>query len=63
VRAGPEKQWWKGESINPYPLLNPPASKPGAASAASEREHRQGSPGISRNSAATFQKKNGHSQT
>ncbi|EKT4070136.1 M23 family metallopeptidase [Stenotrophomonas maltophilia] len=31
---GPEKQWWKGESINPYPLLNPPASKPGAASAA-----------------------------
>lgn len=30
----PEKQWWKGESINPYPLLNPPASKPGAASAA-----------------------------
>lgn len=20
---GPEKQWWKGESINPYPLLQP----------------------------------------
>lgn len=20
-RLGPEKQWWKGESINPYPLL------------------------------------------
>ncbi|WP_401734382.1 M23 family metallopeptidase [Stenotrophomonas muris] len=20
---GPEKQWWKGESINPYPLLHP----------------------------------------
>jgi len=18
---GPERQWWKGESINPYPLL------------------------------------------
>jgi murein DD-endopeptidase MepM/ murein hydrolase activator NlpD len=20
-RLGPEKQWWKGESLNPYPLL------------------------------------------
>ncbi|GAB2315698.1 M23 family metallopeptidase [Stenotrophomonas maltophilia] len=31
---GPEKQWWKGESINPYPLLKSAASTPGAASAA-----------------------------
>ncbi|HDS1655799.1 TPA: M23 family metallopeptidase [Stenotrophomonas maltophilia] len=31
---GPEKQWWKGESINPYPLLKQAASTPGAASAA-----------------------------
>ncbi len=31
---GPEKQWWKGKSINPYPLLKPPASTAGAASAA-----------------------------
>lgn len=30
---GPEKQWWKGESINPYPLLKPAASTAGAASA------------------------------
>ncbi|MBH1433211.1 M23 family metallopeptidase [Stenotrophomonas maltophilia] len=30
---GPEKQWWKGESINPYPLLKPAASTTGAASA------------------------------
>lgn len=30
----PEKQWWKGKSINPYPLLKPPASTAGAASAA-----------------------------
>jgi murein DD-endopeptidase MepM/ murein hydrolase activator NlpD len=20
-RLGPEKQWWKGESLNPYPVL------------------------------------------
>lgn len=31
---GPEKQWWKGESINPYPLLESAASTPLAASAA-----------------------------
>ncbi len=31
---GPEKQWWKGESINPYPLLESAASTPHAASAA-----------------------------
>ncbi|MHC1654226.1 M23 family metallopeptidase [Stenotrophomonas maltophilia] len=31
---GPEKQWWKGESINPYPLLKSAALMPGAASAA-----------------------------
>jgi murein DD-endopeptidase MepM/ murein hydrolase activator NlpD len=31
---GPEKQWWKGESINPYPLLKQAASTPDAASAA-----------------------------
>ncbi len=31
---GPEKQWWKGQSINPYPLLKSAASTPGAASAA-----------------------------
>jgi murein DD-endopeptidase MepM/ murein hydrolase activator NlpD len=31
---GPEKLWWKGESINPYPLLKSAASTPGAASAA-----------------------------
>lgn len=31
---GPEKQWWKGESINPYPLLKSAASMPDAASAA-----------------------------
>ncbi|HGM5960693.1 TPA: M23 family metallopeptidase [Stenotrophomonas maltophilia] len=30
---GPEKQWWKGESINPYPLLKSAALTPGAASA------------------------------
>ena len=31
---GPEKQWWKGESINPYPLLKSSALMLGAASAA-----------------------------
>lgn len=31
---GPEKQWWKGESINPYPLLKSAAMMPGAASVA-----------------------------
>ncbi|KOQ78123.1 endopeptidase [Stenotrophomonas maltophilia] len=31
---GSEKQWWKGESINPYPLLKSAALMPGAASAA-----------------------------
>ena len=31
---GPEKQWWKGESINPYPLLKQAASTPDAASVA-----------------------------
>ncbi|PZS73071.1 M23 family metallopeptidase [Stenotrophomonas maltophilia] len=31
---GPEKQWWKGESINPYPLLKSTVLMPGAASAA-----------------------------
>ncbi|MBH1496405.1 M23 family metallopeptidase [Stenotrophomonas maltophilia] len=31
---GPEKQWWKGESINPYSLLKSAASMPDAASAA-----------------------------
>lgn len=31
---GQEKQWWKGESINPYPLLKSAALMPGAASAA-----------------------------
>ncbi|KLN99236.1 M23 family metallopeptidase [Stenotrophomonas muris] len=31
---GPEKQWWKGESINPYPLLKSAAPMPGAAGAA-----------------------------
>ncbi|MFL6958833.1 M23 family metallopeptidase [Nocardiopsis yanglingensis] len=31
---GPEKQWWKGVSINPYPLLKSAALMPGAASAA-----------------------------
>ncbi|WP_295556130.1 M23 family metallopeptidase [uncultured Stenotrophomonas sp.] len=31
---GPEKQWWKGESINPYPLLKSAVSMPGDASAA-----------------------------
>ncbi|MBN5160842.1 MULTISPECIES: M23 family metallopeptidase [unclassified Stenotrophomonas] len=31
---GPERQWWKGESINPYPLLKQAASTPDAASAA-----------------------------
>ncbi|HEL4236469.1 TPA: M23 family metallopeptidase [Stenotrophomonas maltophilia] len=31
---GPEKQWWKGESINPYPLLESAASTPDAASVA-----------------------------
>lgn len=31
---GPEKQWWKGESINPYPLLKQAASTPDPASAA-----------------------------
>ncbi|WP_164137691.1 M23 family metallopeptidase [Stenotrophomonas maltophilia] len=31
---GPEKQWWKGESINPYPLLKSKVLVPGAASAA-----------------------------
>ncbi|OCK46965.1 endopeptidase [Stenotrophomonas maltophilia] len=31
---GPGKQWWKGESINPYPLLKSAASMPDAASAA-----------------------------
>lgn len=31
---GAEKQWWKGESINPYPLLKSAALMPGAASAA-----------------------------
>ncbi|HCT24926.1 MAG TPA: endopeptidase [Stenotrophomonas sp.] len=30
---GPEKQWWKSESINPYPLLKSAASTAGAASA------------------------------
>jgi len=32
---GLEKQWWKGESINPYPLLKSAASMPDAANAAS----------------------------
>lgn len=31
---GVEKQWWKGESINPYPLLKSAALMPGDASAA-----------------------------
>jgi murein DD-endopeptidase MepM/ murein hydrolase activator NlpD len=22
ARLGPDKQWWKGEAINPYPLLS-----------------------------------------
>lgn len=34
---GPEKQWWKGESINPYPLLKSAALLPGAASAATPK--------------------------
>jgi len=30
---GPEKQWWKGTAINPYPLLGgrPAAGQPPAA--------------------------------
>ncbi|WP_294989597.1 M23 family metallopeptidase [uncultured Stenotrophomonas sp.] len=31
---GPEKQWWKGESINPYPLLKHAAASADAASGA-----------------------------
>ncbi|HDS1551575.1 MULTISPECIES: M23 family metallopeptidase [Stenotrophomonas] len=34
---GPEKQWWKGQSINPYPLLKSAAPMPGAASAATPK--------------------------
>ncbi|HHA2860683.1 TPA: M23 family metallopeptidase [Stenotrophomonas maltophilia] len=34
---GPERQWWKGESINPYPLLKSAALMPGAASAATPK--------------------------
>jgi murein DD-endopeptidase MepM/ murein hydrolase activator NlpD len=28
TRLGPEKEWWKGEAINPFPLLQLPAPRP-----------------------------------
>lgn len=34
-RLGPEKQWWRTEPINPYPILTTPASEPPARLSAS----------------------------
>ena len=41
-RLGPERQWWKGAPLNPYPALTGAARLPGVPSALRQRDPRRG---------------------
>jgi len=38
-RMGADKSWWKGEAINPYPILMRVVGEPSVGSKSKEREH------------------------